>query len=230
MADIRAWIASSRRCPWTPQDRQGKARRTVQLVGSDRYSWPALNRLDRQAVGRLPRMGTFLEVGGNDGYSQSNTYYLEKHRAWHGILIEPLPSLSTLRTQGPPRLAGLQPCLRTPEHCRSAHQPRRVRPDERGARHAGLDRRGRAAPAVRAPASRVVKHHVGRDRPQRDRVHHVHVDRRRGRRAALTAGLDLTGTHQTSCSSRLTSQSRSRVLKTMSCVTSEPSRLPFARL
>ncbi len=37
--------------------------------------------------------GVFLEVGANDGYSQSNTYSLERSHGWHGILIEPIPSL-----------------------------------------------------------------------------------------------------------------------------------------
>ena len=32
-------------------------------------------------------------VGANDGYDQSNTYYLEAVKGWTGILIEPLPSL-----------------------------------------------------------------------------------------------------------------------------------------
>lgn len=53
---------------------------------------PALNSLDRQMLELLPQHGTFLEIGANDGYSQSNTYYLEKHLGWKGILIEPLPS------------------------------------------------------------------------------------------------------------------------------------------
>jgi FkbM family methyltransferase len=68
--------------------------RVAERLGSDRYSWPALNGLDRTMVGLLPEDGTFLEVGGNDGYSQSNTYYLERHKGWSGILIEPLPSLA----------------------------------------------------------------------------------------------------------------------------------------
>jgi FkbM family methyltransferase len=37
--------------------------------------------------------GVFLEIGANDGYSQSNTYYLERWLGWSGILIEPLPDL-----------------------------------------------------------------------------------------------------------------------------------------
>ena len=65
--------------------------RVFELAGSDRYAYPALGRLDRQMLDRLPAQGTFLEVGANDGYTQSNTYFLERRRAWRGILIEPLP-------------------------------------------------------------------------------------------------------------------------------------------
>lgn len=35
--------------------------------------------------------GYFVELGANDGISQSNTYYLEKYKGWKGILIEPIP-------------------------------------------------------------------------------------------------------------------------------------------
>ncbi|MCE9623082.1 MAG: FkbM family methyltransferase [Actinomycetia bacterium] len=61
-------------------------------VGSRRYSRPALNQLDTKLLSYLPDgPGVFLEVGANDGYSQSNTYYLERWLGWHGILIEPHP-------------------------------------------------------------------------------------------------------------------------------------------
>jgi FkbM family methyltransferase len=33
--------------------------------------------------------GFFIEVGGADGYTQSNTWYLEKYKNWTGILVEP---------------------------------------------------------------------------------------------------------------------------------------------
>ncbi len=67
--------------------------RLFEAIGSHRYSFPAINGLDRKMLHRLPRSGTFLEVGANDGYSQSNTYYLERVLGWKGILIEPLPEL-----------------------------------------------------------------------------------------------------------------------------------------
>jgi FkbM family methyltransferase len=37
--------------------------------------------------------GFFVEAGANDGYDQSNTYYLERARGWTGILVEPVPFL-----------------------------------------------------------------------------------------------------------------------------------------
>jgi FkbM family methyltransferase len=70
----------------------GRAR-IFELMGSDRFSSPALNRLDDKVRPYLASQpGVFLEIGANDGYSQSNTYYLEKRLGWRGILIEPLPS------------------------------------------------------------------------------------------------------------------------------------------
>jgi FkbM family methyltransferase len=35
----------------------------------------------------------FVEIGANDGISQSNTKYLELYANWRGILIEPIPSV-----------------------------------------------------------------------------------------------------------------------------------------
>ena len=39
------------------------------------------------------KKGFFIEVGANDGYSQSNTYVLEKQRKWRGVLVEGIPEL-----------------------------------------------------------------------------------------------------------------------------------------
>ena len=66
--------------------------RAAEAIGWERYSWPALNQLDQLVAPYLPDgPGTFLEIGANSGYLQSNTYYLERRRGWTGILIEPLP-------------------------------------------------------------------------------------------------------------------------------------------
>jgi len=55
---------------------------------------PALNDLDNLLVPYLDfENGFFIECGANDGYSQSNTYYLEKQKGWRGLLVEGIPEL-----------------------------------------------------------------------------------------------------------------------------------------
>ena len=57
-----------------------------------RYSRPALNQLDQKLLEYMDfRHGFFVELGANDGFTQSNTYYFEKFLAWTGILVEPIP-------------------------------------------------------------------------------------------------------------------------------------------
>src|SRR5688572_8197056 len=64
-----------------------RARRTVcEAVGISRYSWMALNGLDRRLARHLDfDGGVFVEAGANDGVEQSNTYYFEKIRHWRGL-------------------------------------------------------------------------------------------------------------------------------------------------
>jgi FkbM family methyltransferase len=72
-----------------------RLRRVVfERLGSARYSRPALYDLDRKLEKYLAfRDGFFVELGANDGFNQSNTYYLERWLGWRGILIEPMPEL-----------------------------------------------------------------------------------------------------------------------------------------
>lgn len=42
------------------------------------------------------RRGFFIEVGANDGISQSNTWHLEKYDGWSGLLVEAVPRLERL--------------------------------------------------------------------------------------------------------------------------------------
>ncbi len=73
-----------------------RLRRTAfEVAGSTRYSRPALHALDRRLEDHLDfDGGYFIEAGANDGFSQSNTYYLERFRQWTGLLIEPIPELA----------------------------------------------------------------------------------------------------------------------------------------
>jgi len=70
-------------------------RRLFERLGSARYSRPALHELDRKLdeIIDLDR-GFFVEAGGADGFTQSNTYYLERFRGWRGILVEPMREMA----------------------------------------------------------------------------------------------------------------------------------------
>jgi FkbM family methyltransferase len=69
-------------------------RRRAERRGSDRLSRPALHGMDGKLDEVLDRRGGFfVEAGAYDGFTQSNTYWLEQFRGWRGILIEPMPAL-----------------------------------------------------------------------------------------------------------------------------------------
>jgi len=69
-------------------------RNLYEFFGNPKYSKPALNAIDDKLAKYLGYGGGFfIEVGANDGFTQSNTYYLEKFLGWSGILIEPIPEL-----------------------------------------------------------------------------------------------------------------------------------------
>jgi FkbM family methyltransferase len=68
-------------------------RRQLERRGDSRLSQPAQHGMDLRLAELLGEGGFFVEAGANDGYQQSNTYYLERFCGWRGILIEPIPEL-----------------------------------------------------------------------------------------------------------------------------------------
>src|SRR4051794_1631472 len=59
--------------------------RVFEAFRSQRYAWPALLDLDRRLAELAgPGPGTFVEAGAHDGFTQSNTYWLERHGGWSG--------------------------------------------------------------------------------------------------------------------------------------------------
>lgn len=78
--------------------------RLFAALGSQRYAWPALLNLDRRLAELVdPGPGTFVEAGAHDGFTQSNTYWLERHGGWSGLLVEPVPSLARRAARRRPR-------------------------------------------------------------------------------------------------------------------------------
>jgi FkbM family methyltransferase len=69
-------------------------RRLFETARSPRYSMPGADGIDLKLQRYLPERGTFLEAGANDGYTWSNTYYLERFKGWNGVLVEAIPLLS----------------------------------------------------------------------------------------------------------------------------------------
>jgi len=54
----------------------------------------ALNNLDKKLLQYINyKNGFYIECGANDGVDQSNTWYFEKCKNWHGILIEAHPEI-----------------------------------------------------------------------------------------------------------------------------------------
>lgn len=52
----------------------------------------SLNQLDRKLEKYVNYDGGFfVELGANDGVKQSNSFYFERYRNWHGVLVEPVP-------------------------------------------------------------------------------------------------------------------------------------------
>lgn len=76
------------------RDRARRRRLAAEAKGSDALSRPALHDMDRKLDRIIDKdRGYFIEAGGNDGYTQSNTYWLERFRGWTGVLVEPVPDL-----------------------------------------------------------------------------------------------------------------------------------------
>jgi FkbM family methyltransferase len=55
--------------------------------------------------------GFFIEVGGNDGITQSNTAHLEFNKQWRGILVEAIPYKYELMVNNRPNSICINGCL-----------------------------------------------------------------------------------------------------------------------
>jgi FkbM family methyltransferase len=75
--------------------RRRRQRLRAEAAGDDRLSRPAAFAMDHLLDDVIDRDGGFfVEAGANDGFTQSNTYWLERFRGWKGLLVEPMPELA----------------------------------------------------------------------------------------------------------------------------------------
>jgi FkbM family methyltransferase len=104
--------------------RARRHRRAAEARGDWSRSTPALFEMDTRLAAMLGDGGYFVEAGANDGFTQSNTYLLERRHGWRGVLVEPIPDLAReARLErpdaqvvqcalGPPEAAGRPMCMR----------------------------------------------------------------------------------------------------------------------
>jgi FkbM family methyltransferase len=91
-------------------------RRLFETRGSARYARPALHQMDRKLDAIIDiDGGLFVEAGAHDGYTQSNTYYLEHFRGWRGILVEPMPEMADEARRNRPSSQVFQCALVAPD-------------------------------------------------------------------------------------------------------------------
>jgi FkbM family methyltransferase len=95
--------------------RRRRRRTAAEALGDDRLSRPALHDLDSKLDAIIAReRGFFVEAGAHDGFTQSNTYYLERFRGWRGVLVEPIPEQAAAARLSRPDATVVQCALASP--------------------------------------------------------------------------------------------------------------------
>lgn len=103
---------------------QRRERLKREARGDDSLSKPAMHGMDARLAQLLGRDGYFVEAGAYDGYTQSNTYYLERFQGWRGLLVEPVPMMYREAVRERPRSEVVNCALVAPE---AAGRPVRLR-------------------------------------------------------------------------------------------------------
>jgi FkbM family methyltransferase len=99
-------------------------RRRLEARGDRSHSRPALEGMDVRLGDLLGPDGYFVEAGGHDGYTMSNTYYLERWLGWRGLLVEAIPFLAAEARRNRPNARVVEAALVDPQH---AGEPLRLR-------------------------------------------------------------------------------------------------------
>ncbi|MHB1810004.1 MAG: FkbM family methyltransferase [Solirubrobacteraceae bacterium] len=103
------------------EDGRRAKRAAFEARGDDSLSRPALHDLDAKLDRIIDRDdGFFVEAGANDGFTQSNTYWLERFRGWRGVLVEPMPELASEARLSRPNATVVQCVLKARDDPRPA--------------------------------------------------------------------------------------------------------------
>ena len=83
------------------------SKRNVHCSRSSRGQEFFLAGLSEALLGGIAQ-GTFVEIGGNDGWSTSNTVFLESCSGWRGVLIEPDPRAFKMMRKARPHVLSVR--------------------------------------------------------------------------------------------------------------------------
>jgi FkbM family methyltransferase len=98
-------------------ERRRACRLAAEARGSEHLSKPALHEMDVKLNAIIDRDdGFFIEAGAHDGYTQSNSYWLEHFRGWRGLLVEPMPESAAEARKSRPASVVAQCALVSAEH------------------------------------------------------------------------------------------------------------------
>ena len=78
------------------------------------YAEPDIHRILKRIFSNTS--GFFIEAGANNGVSRSNTYYLERHYGWTGLLIEAIPHRFVECTRNRPKSKSVHCALVSPSY------------------------------------------------------------------------------------------------------------------
>lgn len=77
----------------TPPLLWGIGNRFKKFRNRNKKNYYSIHGLDQKIERYLPQEnGFYVELGANDGISQSNTLYFEQYKNWRGVLVEPTPN------------------------------------------------------------------------------------------------------------------------------------------
>lgn len=109
------WLHHFVRLQQTQRDHIKRSKTDKEDGGPYRQRHRALRRSTGDIAADIPS-GYFLDIGANDGYTISNTVWLEAEAGWTGVLVEPQPSMAFYLQHNRPRSIYVQAAAADEDH------------------------------------------------------------------------------------------------------------------